>query len=145
MIGGFFDRLFAQTREAPHDDDARLAIAALMVRVARADFEYDDVEKERIDALLARRFALSLPDAQALRAQGETLEADAPDTVRFTRAIKDAIPLEERIAVIEALWAVVLADETRDEHEDALLRVVSNLLGISDADSNMARQRAARS
>jgi uncharacterized tellurite resistance protein B-like protein len=71
----------------------------------------------------------------------ESLESEAPDTVRFTRAIKDAVPYEERIAVIEALWQVALADGERESHEDSLLRLVSNFLGISDRDSALARQR----
>ena len=67
------------------------------------------------------------------------LEEQAPDTVRFTRAIKDAVPLEERMGVIEALWAVALADGKRDDNEDALLRLIAPLLGINDRDSNLAR------
>jgi uncharacterized tellurite resistance protein B-like protein len=63
--------------------------------------------------------------------------------VRFTRAIKDAVAYEDRLAVIEALWTVVLADGQRAQEEDALLRLVSNLLGVSDRDSALARQRVA--
>jgi uncharacterized tellurite resistance protein B-like protein len=36
---------------------------------------------------------------------------------------------------------VVLAVGQREAEEDALLRLVSNLLGISDRDSALARQR----
>ncbi|MBT6097182.1 MAG: TerB family tellurite resistance protein, partial [Marinovum sp.] len=75
---------------------------------------------------------------------GETLEQEAPDTVRFTRAIKDAVPYDDRTAVIEALWQIALADGDRDDDEDALLRLVAKLLGISDVDNAAARQRAAR-
>jgi len=64
--------------------------------------------------------------------------------VRFTRAIKDAVPYERRLEVIEALWQVVLADGSRSDEEDALLRLVSNLLGVTDTDSAMARQRVAK-
>ena len=46
-----------------------------------------------------------------------------------------------RIAVIEALWSVVLADGARDEEEDGLLRLLANLMGINDRDSALARQR----
>ena len=48
---------------------------------------------------------------------------------------------EHRIGVIEALWQVVLADGVREAEEDALLRLVSNLLGINDMESARARQR----
>jgi len=56
-------------------------------------------------------------------------------------AIKDAVPYEDRMAVIEALWEVVLADGKRAAEEDSLLRLVASLLGIADRDSAMARQR----
>lgn len=124
--------------------DARLALAALLVRIARADGHYADVEIARIEALLARRYALSPSDAAALRADAETLEEEAPDTVRFTRAIKDAVPFDDRARVIESLWEIVLADGARDAEEDALLRLVAPMLGINDRDSNLARQRVER-
>ncbi|MEM7489430.1 MAG: TerB family tellurite resistance protein, partial [Pseudomonadota bacterium] len=84
---------------------------------------------------------LSPFEATKLRGEAEALEAEAPDDVRFTRAIKEGVPLDDRIAVIEALWSVVLADGTRDEEEDGLLRLLANLLGVNDRDSNIARRR----
>jgi uncharacterized tellurite resistance protein B-like protein len=91
--------------------------------------------------VLKDRYGLDEAGALSLRADAEVLEAEAPDTVRFTRAIKDATPYEARIGVIESLWSVVLADGVRDDDEDALLRMVSNLLGVEDRDSALARQR----
>jgi uncharacterized tellurite resistance protein B-like protein len=61
--------------------------------------------------------------------------------VRFTRAIKDRVAYEDRIAVVEALWQVALADGNRDAEEDALLRLVVSLLGVTDVDSASARRR----
>ncbi len=126
---------------APLDDgDARLALAALLVRVARSDGEFSEAERLRIDRILAARHGLSPFEATKLRREAEVLEGEAPDTVRFTRAIKDAVPYEERTGVIEALWDVVLSDGVRDHEEDAFLRLVAPLLGVNDRDSNLARQ-----
>lgn len=122
-------------------EDARLALTALLVRVARSDNFYDDAEAARIVTILQRRYGLSEADALALRAEAEQAEAAAADTVRFTRALKDAVPHEDRLSIIEALWEVVLADGSRDAEEDSLLRLISNLLGINDRDSALARQR----
>ena len=61
--------------------------------------------------------------------------------MRFTRAIKDAVPYENRLEIIEALWEVVLADGERDEAENALLRMVAPMIGVSDVDSAMARKK----
>ncbi len=68
-----------------------------------------------------------------------------PDTVRFTRAIKDAVPYEARAAVVESLWQVALADGARDAGEDALIRLAIKFLGINDRDSALARQRVQKS
>ncbi|MEL6619395.1 MAG: TerB family tellurite resistance protein [Pseudomonadota bacterium] len=141
MIKDLLSRL-TQPDPAPLPDaDARMALTALLVRVARSDHHYDADEKARIDEITQARYGLSPNDAKALRADAEAMEAEAPDTVRFTRAIKDAVAYEDRLGVIEALWQVVLADGKREQEEDALLRLVSNLLGVTDRDSALARQR----
>ncbi len=127
--------------EPLHDDDARLAMTALLVRLARADNEYAAAEIHRITQVIMARYELAEPEAIALRETAETLEQEAPDTVRFTRAIKDRVAYEDRIAVVEALWQVALADGNRDAEEDALLRLVVSLLGVTDVDSASARRR----
>lgn len=141
MFADLIRRLTDPAPERLPDADARLALGALLVRIARADGQYSAEEARRIDRILGTRYALSDGAAAALRADCEVMEAEAPDTVRFTRAIKDAVAYEDRIAVIEALWQVVLADGRREAEEDSLLRLVANLLGITDRDSAMARQR----
>lgn len=141
MFGELLKRLIAPNPATLPETDARLALASLLVRVARSDGDYIQQEAERIDRILQGRYGLSPFEATALRRDAEVLEAEAPDTVRFTRAIKDAVPYEDRESVVEALWAVVLADGVRDHEEDAQLRLVANLLGVNDRDSNFARQR----
>ena len=141
MFAEFLKRLTAPDPEPLTDGDARLALTALLVRIARADGDYSQAEIERIDRITAARYSLSPFEATALRSEAETLETEAPDTVRFTRAIKDAVPFDGRIAVIESLWQVVLADGARDAEEDSLVRLAANLLGINDRDSALARQR----
>lgn len=144
MFADFLKRLTAPDPAPLGPVDARLALTALLVRVARSDNDYAHSEVELIEEIATRRYGLSAAEAVALRAEGEALEAEAPDTVRFTRAIKDAVPYEDRVAVIEALWQVVLADGRRSDEENALLRLVASLLGVSDTDSGMARQRVQR-
>ena len=141
MFETLLRRLSGPTPAPLPDPEAHLAMAALLVRVARADRRYGDAETSCIDDLLAHHYGLDAEAAAQLRARAETLETEAPDTVRFTRSLKAAVPLEERAWVIEALWAVVLADGHRDAEEDAKMRLLANLLGFADRDSALARQR----
>ncbi|MCG3267210.1 TerB family tellurite resistance protein [Yoonia sp. I 8.24] len=141
MISKFLQRLTAPAPAPQSDSDARLALGALLVRLARADGDYAPEEIAQIDATLAARFGLSDEATKALRLECEAFEAKAPDTVRFTRAIKDAVDLDHRVGVIEAMWAVVMADGERDNAEDSNMRMIASLLGVSDKDSNAARLR----
>ena len=144
MFGSFLKSFLEPQAEPLHDEDARFAMTALLVRLARADNEYAAAEIHRITQVIMARYKLAEPEAIALRETAETLEREAPDTVRFTRAIKDAVPYVDRIGVIEALWSIALADGERDAEEDAVIRLVANLLGITDVESASARQRVAQ-
>ena len=137
-------RLMAPDPARLPEPDAQLALAALLVRVAQSDGLYAAEEVERIDRVLALRHGLDPFAAAKLRSEAEVLEREAPDTVRFTRALKDAVALEDRADLMTALWSVALADGLREEHEDRLMRLVANLLGLSDVDSALARQKAER-
>ncbi|MDB0019477.1 TerB family tellurite resistance protein [Planktomarina temperata] len=139
--------MFASLFSSKSSDSARYisaseAMAALMVRIAKSDDEYSAAEIARIDAVLGLLYKLTADQAANLRQTAEALEAEAPDTVRFTRAIKEEVPYEERFNVVRALWQVVLADGARDAEEDALMRLLASLLGVNDRDSALARQRA---
>lgn len=135
-------RLLAPEPERLPDPDAQLALATLLVRIARTDGLYAAEEVERIDRVLSHRYGLDPFATAKLRSQAEELERAAPDTVRFTRALKDAVPLEDRAELMTALWSVALADGLREAHEDRLMRLVANLLGLTDVESALARQRA---
>lgn len=143
MFRSLLTRLFADEPPPGRIDanDAEMALAALLVRVARADDRYAKVEQQRIEQVLARRRGLTPQEASELRAAAEMIEAEAPDTVRFTRIIKDRVALEDRFSVIAAMWEVAYSDDERAMDEESIIRLVAGLLGINDRDSALARQR----
>lgn len=144
MIADLLRSLLAPAPPRLPEPDARLALAALLARVAKTDGNYAASEVERIEAILSRRHALSPFEAARLRTDAEDMERLAPDTVRFTRALKAAVPLSDRAALIEALWSVALADGRQEPDEAQLIRLTANLLGLTDVESGLARQRAAQ-
>ena len=144
MFADFLKRLTQPEPDPLDDGDARLALTSLLVRIARSDGDYAPQERRQIEAVITTRYVLDEQGTKELIAQAEALEVEAPDTVRFTRAIKEAVPYEDRESVIEAMWKVGLADGSRDQLEDRLVRLVAPMLGVNDRDSARARQRAAR-
>ena len=111
-------------------------------RAAHADHHYADIERVHIERALADRYGLDDAAAAALRAQGEAAEQASVDIYRFTSLVKAGVPHEERSALIEAMWRVVLADAEREQHEEALMRRVTDLLGLDPREGIEARQRA---
>ncbi|MCO6382969.1 MAG: TerB family tellurite resistance protein [Vannielia sp.] len=140
MFADLIRRLTGEQDTASSDVAPQVAFPALLVRVARADGDYAESEKDMIRGITQRWIGGSPFEAAEVVREAEELEASASDTVRFTRAIKDAVAYEERRKVVEDIWRVVLADGRRDAEEDALMRLVANLLGVNDRDSNIARK-----
>ncbi len=134
----------ARSKAAAQTPSGETALVALLVRAARANDDYDSRQIAAIDAVMGRRFAQGPFEGAALRRKAEALEAATGDTVHLTRAIKDILPLEERPALLEDLWEVILADGKRHDAESGMMRLVSNLLGLNDRDSAFARQRVER-
>lgn len=143
MFRNLLSRLFTTEPDAPSlsHSDAEMAVAALMIRVARADDCYTASERRRVEAILSRRGGSAADSAAERRAAAEMIEAEAPDTVGLTRTIKARVPLEERQQIIGALWDIALTDGTRSPEEEAIIRLVSGLLGVADRDSALARQQ----
>lgn len=133
----------AQPPEMLPEPDARMALAALLVRVAKSDHAYLFEEISRIDRILAARFDLNPVEAAKLRADAEKLERQAPgDMDRLARVIRDTVAYPERLGMVGALWEVMMADGQAEEHEEAAIAAIEAALGIAEYDSAEARASA---
>ena len=61
MFAEFIKRLTQPDPAQLPDGDARLALTALLVRIAKSDNEYAPSERARIDQIIAKRYALTAP------------------------------------------------------------------------------------
>ncbi len=124
------------------EPDEKLALGALMVRVAKSDHRYQFAEISRIDRLLGSLYGLDPVAAAKMRATCEKLEHAAPETGHFAHIIRESVRFEARIDALEALWEVVLADGMRRDAELEVMTAAQEALGLSAADSETARSRA---
>ncbi|MGI9451882.1 MAG: TerB family tellurite resistance protein [Geminicoccaceae bacterium] len=122
-------------------EEKQLAAAALMVEAARLDSAFDDVERERIEALLEHHFALAPEEAKDLLVEAQAASDDSVEWQGFTRSIKNGFDHDERIAIIEMLWEVAYADGELHDHEASLIRRITGLLYVPDRESGEARKR----
>ncbi len=140
MIKNFFKKKSKSTEELVKHNDERVALTALLIKIAKSDYEYSSLEKSSIKIILKKRFSISELEVTDLITKAELLEDESSDSVRFTKVIKEFVPLEKRNEIIEIFWELVLADGIREDDENSLLRILGSLLGVNDRDVAFARQ-----
>lgn len=136
MLGG------GAKRPARQECSPREAAAALLIETAMVDHLFDDAEASRIVQALCGAFGCEKSDAESLVLKGEELVKTAVDHYRFTKVVKEQLPLEQREALVEELWSVALADGVNTADEDAFIRRICPLLAVDDRVRILARQRA---
>lgn len=136
MFAAILDRLRGHSPSRPLPElDARLAVGALLVRIAQSDRHYAFEEIAQIDKVLAHRFGLGPVEAMKMRADAERLEAVAPGTGEYTGLVQAAVPYDDRLALFGALWDVALADRALQPEETAMLTSLAEALGIAPDDA----------
>ncbi len=126
-------------------DDAhrvRIATAALLLEMTRADFSLQNGELARSEEALVETFEIEALEARDLLQEAETASREAIEVFQFTRILDREFSPIEKVAVIERLWFVALADHHLDEQEEYLVRKVANLLHVPHPDFIAAKKRA---
>lgn len=112
----------------------RLAVAALLVELARADHDEQAVEHEAIAGLIARHFRLDRAGADELLAEARSAVDDSVSLREFTAPLHQELSYAEKQGIIGILWDVALEDRTLDRYEDYLIGKVAELLYVSRGD-----------
>ncbi|HML08226.1 MAG TPA: TerB family tellurite resistance protein [Xanthobacteraceae bacterium] len=123
------------------DDDYRLAAGALLVHAAAIDGEISPRERDKLHAVVKRRFGLDDALADELIDKATVAEQEAVDLYHFTSQLNRALDEAGRARVIEMMWEIVFADGRRDELEDNLLWRAADLLGVSPRERIELRRR----
>jgi len=126
------------------DNDYRLAAVAMLVHAANIDGEASQHERDKLHAVVKRRFALDDALADELIDKATVAEHEAVDLYHFTSLLNRALDEEGRTRVIEMMWEIVYADGRRDELEDNLLWRAADLLGVSSRERIELRERIAK-
>lgn len=140
----FFETRIQSAMESTNDDDEqslRLATAALMIEMTRADFEVTDDERSAVDSVLRELFAISESEAKELAVLAESEVDNAACLFDFTRMVDQSFTQPQKQRVVEMLWRVAFADTQKDHHEEYLVRKIADLIHVSHEDFIKARHR----
>jgi len=120
--------------EAKAEDRQQLALAALLVEMAQADFDETQGEHNLIIDLLAAHFELTSAQALELLNRARSANDKAVCLYDFTRALHQSLDGQQKLEVIKLMWEVALADQQLDKYEDYLVRKVADLLYVPHSD-----------
>jgi uncharacterized tellurite resistance protein B-like protein len=121
----------------------RLAVAALLVEVLRADYEVGREERQQVVASTSRLLGLGAEESEALVAEAERHIDKSHDLYQFTSQINRAYGDAEKLQLLEALWRVARSDATVHKYEEHLIRRVADLLYMPHSSFITAKLRAA--
>ncbi|OMH33293.1 TerB family tellurite resistance protein [Motiliproteus sp. MSK22-1] len=116
------------------EDALKLASAALLVEVSRADFDIDAKEQAAVIDTLKKQFELSNETVESLISLAESEVEESVSLHQFTRLVNDHYNPEQKLALIESMWKVAFADGEIDKYEDYLIRKVADLIYVSHSE-----------
>lgn len=144
-IQSFFKEHLARLHDDPGtapESDYRLAAAALLMEMTRADAEVSAVERSGVERALQQAFELDAGELAELIRMAEAERDAATCLFGFTRAINEGLEHAQKVHIVELLWQVAHADGDVDRYEDHLARKVADLLYLSHAEFIGAKLRA---
>lgn len=108
----------------------RIATAALLVEVTRADFHVELSERRAVISAMQEMFGLNRQETDELVALAEEEVDTSVSLYQFTELVDREFSQEQKARVIEMMWRVAFADLNKDHNEEYLVRKVADLLHV---------------
>jgi len=145
-IKRFFDANLTAATEAgsPVDQEHayRLATAALLIEMTRADHDVKGIEREAVIHAVQRAFELDSAQTKELVTLAEQEANEATSLYEFTRLINRHFDPKQKEHIVELLWHVALVDGELDKYEEHLVRKVADLIYVPHLSYIRAKHQA---
>jgi uncharacterized tellurite resistance protein B-like protein len=141
----FGDRLAPEAARSSPDSrerDLRVAAAALLFEVARADATVKAEELTVMRAAVQSTFGLTREEAEELVLAAEEASRGASSLYELTSLVDRELPFDDKKRLVELLWLVAFADAEKDAQEEHIVRQVAGLLHVPHPDFIDAKIRA---
>ncbi len=124
------------------ETDGRLAAAALLVHVARADGRLAEAERERLLGLLRTRYGLTSEQCETFFARADEVDWATDDVASLVEMMGHDVDPAERRRLLGMAYAIASADGQLHEFEDDLIWRIGRLFGFDDAEIATVRGEA---
>lgn len=145
-MAGLFERLLASINQPDASEADAIQIervsAILLVEIARSDHEVEPAERDEIARAIGASSALTAEEIselieEALRDVDVTLSLHS-----HVSEINSQFDKKNKIALVEQMWRVALADGNIDQYEEYTIRKLCDLIHVKHRDFMQAKHRA---
>lgn len=131
----FYARISTEETTTVSSEHAqKLATAALLIEISRADFEVAEEEKRAIEEALRDGFGISAEETSEIVALAQQEVDGAISLYEFTRLVDEGFTPEQKKHIVGLLWQVAFSDDRLEEREEYLIRKIAKLLHVTHAD-----------
>ena len=110
------------------------ACAALLIETALADKVFNTEEIDSMKKTLREVYEIDEKDLDELIGESEKKVSESTSLYEYTRLINDLCDYQDKLRLINNLWAIAFADKHLDKYEEFLIRKISDLLYVSHSD-----------
>ena len=129
-------------KETAEDEGLGIAAGVLMLEIARADDEIDDLEKEVVIEGVKNILHKTNHEINEIFQKVIAVVEESVSFFEFTSLINDSCSREEKYNLLVILWKVAYADGQLDKYEEYYIRKIKDLLYLSQSDFIKAKLEA---
>lgn len=141
-IHNIFNNIFRDGDDSVNEEhDNKIATSVLFLELAYADFQVTVEEEKNIYTNLQKFFDLPASEVEEIIMIAKEKRDKSNDIWIFTNQVKQNFSRERKIKIVELLWRLVYSDGHMDIYEEALMRKISNLLGLTHGEMIQAKNK----
>ena len=129
-------------KETAEDEGLGIAAGVLMLEIARADNEIDDLEKEVVIEGVKNILHKTNHEINEIFQKVIAVVEESVSFFEFTSLINDSCSRKEKYDLLVILWKVAYADGQLDKYEEYYIRKIKDLLYLSQSDFIKAKLEA---
>ena len=138
-IKGYISELGNQPSDVENQEEKEKniinnACAALLIETALADKVFNTEEIDSMKKTLREVYEIDEKDLDELISESEKKVSESTSLYEYTRLINDLCDYQDKLRLINNLWAIAFADKHLDKYEEFLIRKISDLLYVSHSD-----------
>lgn len=133
MLANWLKQVFADNNESRQAGNTSLAAIGLAIEVVQADQRCADEELSQLRHIAIEQFAVDAMQVDTLIAQALDDHDKRVSIQPLTRLINETFSVEQKSALMHAMWTIAYADGNLEKYEEGTIRKIADLLYIPHA------------